>query len=692
MNEPQILLRPTTIIVSSAGQRFLHNLKINTAGFLAVSALVITYYTIPPLYQTEVRYSGDLSTKQAVISRNDRGLVLLDRRGQPFFTFDQPKQRTYITLSSVPQFVQAAAISSEDQDFYYHPGFSLKAIARSLSQDVEQRRLAYGGSTITQQLIKNTILSSDKSLTRKAQEIVLAYDVEQRYSKKDILEMYLNAVYFGEGAFGIEEAAKTYFDKSAKELDLAQSALLIGLLPAPSQLSPLNGDFTQAKIRQQIVLQKMLDNNYITRAEKSQAEEEKLVFVPPKKDLNSQAFHFAFLVRDELTKMYGEDYLVYSGLKVKTTVDLEWQDFAQRVVSAQVARLAPNRVSNGAAVVIDPKTGQVKALVGSYNWYDEGFGKVDVAVSPRQPGSAFKPIYYSQAFEEGLITPATILKDRPTSYPVKPKPYSPKNYDGRFRGLVTARRALANSLNVPSVQVLNKVGITQAVEMGQRLGLSTLKDPSEYGLSLALGAAEVKLLDLTGAYAVFANRGQYNKVTTILEIRDKNDTVIYSYEPQPERVLSPQTAFLISSILSDSKTRAEVFGNILDISRPAAVKTGTTEDYKDAWAIGYTPSLAVGAWVGNNDGTPMDNIAGSLGAAPIWQALMKKFLAGTAMESFEPPGGVKTLTICSYNGLVAKEAASSAVKEYFIEGTEPRGICQPRQPPSPAKPSPTPAP
>lgn len=664
-------------------------MKINTAGFLAVSVLVITYYTIPPLYQTEARYSGDLSTKQAIVSHNDRGLVLLDHQGQPFFTFDQPKQRTYMTLSNISQFVQAAAVASEDKDFYSHPGFSLKAIARSLSQDVKQRRLAYGGSTITQQLIKNTVLNSNKNFTRKAQEIVLATDLEKRYSKDDILEMYLNTVYFGEGSFGIEEAAKTYFGKSARDLDLAESSLLTGLLPAPSKLSPVSGNFGESKTRQEIVLGEMLEQGYITLEEKVQAQREELVFAPPRNDFNSQAFHFAFLVREQLIDKYGEEYLSNSGFKVKTTIDLNWQATAQRVVFDQVKKLAPNRVTNGAAVVIDPKTGEVKALVGSYDWADTKFGKVDVALSPRQPGSSFKPIYYAAALDRGLITPATILKDQPVSYPLKPGIYKPKNYDGRFRGNVSVRRALANSLNVPSVEVLNKLGIPQAVEMGQEMGLTTLKDPAEYGLSLALGAGEIKLLDLTGAYAVFANGGNKNQVTTILEIRDKEDQVIYSYEPNPKQIVSPQTAFLISSILSDSNTRREIFGNTLDNKLAAAVKTGTTENYKDAWTIGYTPSLAVGAWVGNNDGTPMDNIAGSLGAAPIWKSLMENFLNGLPVESFNVPEGINSLTVCSYNGLIAKEATSSAVREYFIQGTEPKGICGPPKAPSPKKSNPT---
>ncbi|MCL5784487.1 MAG: penicillin-binding protein 1C [Patescibacteria group bacterium] len=656
------------------------------AGILIISVL---FFVVTPM-STYVYFAQELGSKESIMDRNDTGVILYDRNDRPFFTLYQAKHKTFVPLSQIPKATQEAAVASEDKDFYSHHGYSIKAIIRSLYRDFQEGKLAYGGSTITQQLVKNVLLNSNKSITRKFQEIILAQELERRYSKDEILEMYLNSVYFGEGAFGIEEASQAYFGKHSQDLTLGESALLIGLLPAPSQLSPLHGDINQAKARQKMVLQKMVEQKYISLEDKKNAEEQALVFSPVQDDLNSHAFHFAMMVRDELIAKYGEEQIARSGFKVKTTLDLDWQEYAENAVKQQVAKLAPNGVSNGAAVVIDPKTGEIKALVGSKDWFNADFGKVNVAIRPRQPGSAFKPIVYSTAFEKGVITPSTVLKDVPTTFGTN---YRPKDYDGRYRGQVTARRALANSLNIPSVEVLSRVGVPEAVDMAQRLGITTIQDPQKYGLSLVLGAGEVKLVELTDAYAVFADQGQYNPPTTILEIEDKRQQIVYKYNPAPKQVLTPEVSFLISSILSDNKTRAEEFGNTLNISRQAAVKTGTTENYRDAWTIGYTPSLVVGVWVGNNNGASMDNIAGSLGAAPIWQGLMEKFLAGTPVEKFTPPEGVVAVTTCRPAGAitaVSQEATSSAFTEYYIKGTQPQQSCSIPRPIISISPIPTP--
>ncbi|MDO8498679.1 MAG: PBP1A family penicillin-binding protein [bacterium] len=652
--------------------------RIDLTDILVCFIFTSLFLMVVPIL-TFASFSLDLITKEAVMNKNDTGLTLLDRNGVPFFNFYEAKNKTFVPLSQIPKSAQEAAIASEDKDFDSHPGFSVKSILRSLYIDINQRDLAYGGSTLTQQLVKNTLLNPQKNLMRKYQEVILAHEIEQRYSKAEVLEMYLNSVYFGEGAFGIEEASQTFFGKPAVQLDLAESAFLIGLLPAPSKLSPFTGDPEEGKVRQVIVLQKMVEQKYITLEQKSQAEAEKLTFQHPTKPFNSQGFHFAMLVRDQLVQKYGEEIVSRSGFKVRTTLDLSWQDFTEKTVKEQVRNLGPNGVTNGAAVVMDSKTGEVKALVGSIDFRNSKFGQVDVATSPRQPGSSFKPIYYSAALEKGIITPATILQDTPRTFGIN---YRPKDYDGRFRGPVTARRALSNSLNIPSVEVMSKLGVPEALDQAQKYGLTTLQDPNQYGLSLALGAGEVKLLEMTGAYAIFANQGQKNDNATILQIKDKQDQVVYSYQPQPQPVLSLGAAFLISSILSDNQARREIFGNTLDMSRPAAVKTGTTENYRDAWTLGYTPSLTVGVWVGNNDGKPMDNIAGSLGAAPIWRILMEKFLAGTPVEKFTPPSN----EIIMYNCRVqyGKEATQSAtLNEYFLKGSSP-GYC------SPVKSNPTP--
>lgn len=651
-------------------------------GFLAVAG----FLSIIPLI-TYTYFATTLASKETLTRHNDSGIELLDRYNKPFFTFYQTKHKQEIPLSDIPKFLQEAIIAMEDKDFYSHPGFSIPAIFRSFVDNIRGRSLRYGGSTITQQLVKNSLLSPRKDFLRKFQEVVLASEIERRYSKNEILEMYLNTAYFGEGAFGIEEAAHVYFNDKAKNLTDAQSAILAGILPAPSRYSLINGNLSDAKIRQELVLERMLIQGYITEDRRKEIIAENLDINPAVSDINSTAAHFALMVKIELIKKYGEEEVARSGYKVKTTLDLEWQKFAEATVAKQIQNLKGNNVSNGAAVVIDPKRSEIRVLVGSKDWYDQDFGKFNIALSLRPPGSAFKPVVYLRAFEKNLITPATILRDEPTTFPnfdenkffasfpsraqaqaaLASDPnafYRPVNYDRKFRGPVTARRALANSLNVPSVAVMKKVGVEEALDSARNLGLSTLGDSSKYGLSLVLGAGEVSLLEMTNAYSVFANNGKKGEPALILEVKDKMANVIYKYEPDEVQVIEPKYAFLISSILSDNKTRGEVFGTALNISRPAAVKTGTTEDFKDAWTIGYTPSLAVGVWVGNNLNQPMDGIAGSLGAAPIWRELMEKFLSGTPVENFDQPEGVIKAAICG-------------TTEYFVKGSEPKASCPP---------------
>lgn len=623
-------------------------------------------------------FAKDLTTKERIMNKNDTGIMLLDRNERPFFTFYQAKNRTIVPLSRITKNVQDAVIASEDSEFYSHQGFSIRGIVRSVFINVTQRKIASGGSTITQQLVKNALLTSQRSILRKYQEIVLAQEIERRYSKKEILEMYFNSVYFGEGAFGIEQAAQTYFGKHAEDLDIAEASFLVGLLPSPSEFDPFTGGYTKAKMQQRKVLQKMFERGYITRAQKVQAEDKELSFSASKELVNTIGPHFAVMVRDELIKKYGEEKIIRSGFKVKTTLDLDWQTYAEKVVADQVALLAPNKVTNGAATVIDPQTGQVKVLVGSKDWHNDAFGKLNIATTTRQPGSSFKPIVYAAAFEKGLITPATILRDEQTTFAGN---YRPLDYDRKFRGSVTVRRSLANSLNIPSVAILERLGVSNAILAAQQFGITTIEnDLSLYGLSLVLGTGEVKLLELTNAYATFANKGKKNDITTVLEIKDKTNKIIYRHHPNSQQVISEATAFLISSILSDSAARAEVFGNTLNTSLPAAVKTGTTENYKDAWTIGYTPSLAVGVWVGNNDGAPMDNVAGSLGAAPIWRELIETFSKGITVESFTPPVGVTQMSICIPSG--EKDRVPFAMVEYFVEGTQPQAPCIPTRTPT----------
>lgn len=632
-------------------------------AFLAFSLVMIgigAYFYFSPI----------IANKSSLMNNNNTGLTLLDREGNPFFTFYEAKSGDYVKLSEISDFAEKAAVAVEDKEFYSHNGISIKGILRSVLYNLEQQDMAYGGSTITQQLVKNTLLSPEKSVVRKLKEAVLAQEVERRYSKDEILEMYLNSVYFGKGAFGIEQAAEAYFGKSADKLSLSEASFLIGILPSPS-----NAESEEGLVRQKYVLQQLHKNGDITEEELRSALESKLVFSESTADINVLAPHFAVMVRDQLAEKYGEEVIIRSGFRVQTTLDPEWQLYAEDTVKRNVANLAGNNVTNGAAVVMIPGTGEVRALVGSVDWYDSRVGKVNMATSPRQPGSSFKPFVYGIALEGGSITPATVLRDTPTTIKMVDCQvnctYKPQNYDGRFRGPVLVRRALANSLNIPAVQVMQRVGVQPVLDKAQELGIESLKDASNYGPSLVLGAGEVPLVDMTQAYGAFANYGELVKAKTYTQIVNKSGKVIEANREERKRVWSESVAFIISSILSDTRARAEMFGSALNISRPAAVKTGTTDDYRDAWTIGYTPDLLVGVWVGNNYNEPMDRIAGSLGAAPIWRQLMEQFSRGMVVKNFEAPDSVVRLAICGGT----ESATGSAKFEYFVEGTQAGKSC-----------------
>lgn len=624
--------------------------------------------------RTEKSFASDLAQKEHILRRNETGLVLLDRANRPFFSFYEAQKKTFVPLSQIPKHVQQAVIAVEDKNFYSHRGFSVRAIARSMVHNIYYGTLSYGGSTITQQLAKNTLLHSRKSVFRKYQEIILARQLERRYSKDDILELYLNSVYFGEGAFGIEAAAQTYFNTPTNSLTLAEGSLLAALLPAPSRLSPISGDRNSAEARQKLVLRKMAEQNYISTDEQSRTEHSPLIFAQRQHPDRTHAAHFALMIRQALVQKFGEETIAQSGYRVKTTIDLDWQMHAERALKEHVESLHRHGVTNGAVVVLDPSTGEILSLVGSTAWEEPGFGKINMALVPRQPGSSFKPIAYATALEHRVITPATVLHDIPTTYG---RNYRPMNFDKRFRGSVLARQALATSLNVPSVEVMSRTGVPAVLATAQRLGISTLRDSSKYGLSLVLGAGEVPLVEMTNAYATFANNGQRQELLSILEIRNKYGEIVYTASPKTEQAVSPEVAFQISSMLSDVRARAPVFGNFLTISRPTAVKTGTSEDYRDAWTLGYTPSLAIGIWIGNSDNTPMDHIAGALGAAPVWRNLMERFLDGTPREQFVPPSSLRIASICPWNGLLATDG-NSGYREYFLAGTQPTHMCVPK--------------
>lgn len=644
-------------------------------GILLLIALITTIY-----------FANTLSSKEAIMNRNNVGVTLQDKDGKNFYQLYDARSETRVPLKQMSKQVKEAIIAAEDKNFYKHSGFSVGGIAQAVWENIRPGGLGSGGSTLTQQLVKNALLTPDRSFLRKYQELVLSVEIERRYSKDEILEMYLNSVFFGENTFGIEDASQRYFGKSANQLNLAQASMLVGVLPAPSAYSPISGNQDYAEERQDYVLGRMAEDGYISEAQAEAADDTKLSYKPASEDNRFKAPHFAEMVKDALIEEYGEQQIARSGYTVRTTLNQEWQKKTETAVAQQVDALAYTNASNGSAVITDPRTGEVRAVVGSKDWNNEKFGKVNMATTPRQPGSSFKPLVYATGIEEKTISAATIMHDKPTNF----GGYQPENYDLGYRGDVTVRRALANSLNIPAVEAMQKIGIQDVLDTAEDLGVTSLTgSPNDYGLALALGAGEVPLTEMTNAYATFANQGRYNELQLWTTILDKSDKEVFTYEATPQRVISAETAYIMSSILSDNAARAETFGSSLTVyGHAAAVKTGTTEDYRGALTVGYTPNLAIGVWVGNNDNSSMTAVGGSAGAAPIWQRLMTELLAGTSDEQFPEPSGIIARQICRSNGAIAENKGGNTITEYFRSGTLPNKRCNEKveEKPQPQKP------
>jgi 1A family penicillin-binding protein len=653
-----------------------------TASFLIIIALFTTIY-----------FANSLGSKEQIMNRNKTGVTLLDQKGRVFYRFNNARSDTRVPLTEVSEVTKQALIASEDKNFYKHGGFSIPGIANAAWQNIAPSGLDNGGSTLTQQLVKNSLLTRDRNFLRKYQELVLSIEIERRYTKDEILEMYLNSVYFGEGAFGIEDAAQTYFGISAKDLNTAQASMLVGVLPAPSAYSPVSGSPEKAKVRQNYVLGRMVEEEFITEAQKDEASATSLAFAEPKPEEDNKAPHFALMAKEALEKEFGEERVARSGYQVTTSLDLDWQAIAESAVANQVNRLSGSNVSNGAAVVQDPRTGQIKALVGSADWDNEVNGKFNVAKASRQPGSSFKPLVYATGIENKDFSAATIFKDEETDFGGG---FKPKNYDLRFHGNVTTRKALANSYNIPAVKALQLAGIDETISTARDFGITTIDKKNNPGLAMALGTEVVPLTEMTNAYATFANQGRFNEQVMFTSIIDKNEKNIFKSEPDNKEVMSDQSAFIVSSILSDNQARSPTFGSSLSLSggRLAAVKTGTTEDYRDALTIGYTPSLVVGVWIGNNDNSSMSRVAGSGGAGPIWRGIMNQILSGSPKEEFIVPSSVTSRTICRSGGELSKFAGGDTMTEYFRPGTLPTTTCNNSAPqaPKPAETTPTPSP
>ncbi len=649
-----------------------------TSIFFTLLFLAFSYFTYDVAIK-DLPSPTDLSNKEQNLTTR-----ILDRNGNLLYRIYEDENRTLIALPNVSQYAKEATIAIEDRDFYKHIGFSFRGIFRAMIRNFSGETVQ-GGSTITQQLIKNRLLSKEKTYRRKVRELMLSLIAERIYSKEQILEMYLNTVPYGGSTYGIEEASWRYFNKSAKDLSLAEAALLAGLPQAPSTYTPFGSNPELAYERQAEVLRRMVEDGYISQLQADQARQEKLIFNQDRIDI--QAPHFVMYVRKLLALKYGEEMVSKGGLEVRTTLDLSLQHQAQDIVSSEVSKLKAFKISNGAALVTNPKTGEILAMVGGADYYDFLHdGQVNVTIRPRQPGSSIKPLTYATAFERGK-TAASIIDDSPVVYQIPgSKPYAPKNYDGRFHGRVTLREALASSYNVPAVKLLAELGVSNLIDKAESLGINTWQDRNRFGLSLTLGAGEVLMTDLAAAYSTFANLGYPVTLNPFLEVNNYKGETIYrdhcaidADNCYQDLELSPKAAYLITDILSDNKARTPAFGafSVLNIpNQQVAVKTGTTNSMKDNWTIGYTTNRLVATWVGNNDNTPMSYVAsGITGASPIWNKIMLLLLDDQNPHRFVVPENMIKVKICAVTGTLPCAKCPRVVEEIFVKGTEPQNFC-----------------
>lgn len=648
------------------------------AGLIALVVGVLSVIIVVAWFSRNLPKPGQLSQTA------NASAVFMDRNDRVLFEISEDKSRVPVDYDEIsPKLVQAT-VAIEDKNFFKHKGISEIGIIRSLLNLLVKREIEGGGSTITQQLIKNVLLDPRQTPSRKIKEIILAIEVERRYSKEQIITMYLNEVPYGGSFWGIESGAQGYFGKPAKDLNVLESAFLAGLPQSPSLYSPFIGKKDLWKARTADVLRRMREDKYITKDEekKALADMEKLKFSEPK--LSIAAPHFVFYVRDLIKEQYGADVLK-QGIRVKTTLDYQVQKEAQNIVKDEVQKIKGLHVGNGASVVLDSKDADILAMVGSYDYNNEEYGNFNAAVAKRQPGSSIKPITYATAFEKGY-TPATVIMDLKTTFPDQgDKEYVPVNYDGTYHGPVQLRFALANSYNIPAVKLLAMVGINSFLQKASAMGLEdfapTQANANRYGLAVTLGGGESTLLDMTSAFSVFARGGDYIKPHGIIEIKDNKGKSIYKYKADsPKRVFSKEISFLISHILSDNVARTPAFGSNSFLNIPGktvAVKTGTTNDKRDNWAIGYTNDVTVGVWVGNNDNSPMNQgvASGVTGASPIWSRVMKALLSSGDYKDgiISKPDDVVATEIDSVWGGLPKDGQPKRT-EYFVKGTEPTDV------------------
>jgi penicillin-binding protein 1C len=613
---------------------FLFSCGLIIAGILLIW---VSTFKIPSLDTIEER-----KITQSTKIYDSTGKILL-------FDVYQNAKRTIVPLQEISPYIRLATVSIEDKDFYIHHGFKPTSFLRAILVNTLSAGYAQGGSTITQQVVKNSILIGDKTITRKLKEIVLALKLDRTMSKDEVLSIYLNENPYGGSIYGVEEASQAFFATSSSGVTLAQAAYLAAIPQAPTYYSPYGQHKDKLDERKNLVLREMLKDKKITDTEYAKAINEKVDFVP-KGSAKIKAPHFVMFIKDYLEKKYGADVLEQGGLKVITTLNYELQAKAEQTAKKYGEINSKNfNGTNDAFIAIDPKTGGILTMVGSRDYFDVDIdGQFNVTTAHRQPGSTFKPFVYAEAFVKGY-TPETILFDLPTQFSTKCTPdnttsldgcYAPVNYDDRFRGPMTLRDALAQSINIPSVKLLYLAGIKESIDLAENMGITSLGNPNDYGLTLVLGGGEVSLLDMTSAYGVFATEGMRVPYTGIIKVEDRNGNTLEQINPRPYQVLDQEPARKISDILSDNVARTPLYGANSALyfpGRDVAVKTGTTNDYKDAWIIGYTPSIVVGTWAGNNDNSPMAKKVSGLIVAPMWREFMDEVVKTIPNENFTPP-------------------------------------------------------
>ena len=620
------------------------------------------------------------------LRRIDQSTKIYDRTGEILlYDMSSDARRALVPFEDISPYARAATLAIEDKNFYSHNGFQWTSFLRAVLVNVSTLSFSQGGSTITQQVVKNSILTKDKTPTRKLKELILAIKLEKVLTKDEILSLYLNEIPYGGTVYGIGEAAQSFFGKPASGLTLAESAYLASLPKAPTFYSPYGHNLSELEARKDLVLHEMLASNFISAEEYEDAVKERVEFKPRGNTGSIKAPHFVFFVIDYLTKKYGEGVVADNGFKVITTLDYSIQLEAE-AISKKYGAINKEKFNgeNNGMVAIDPKSGDILMMVGSRDYFDKEIdGNFNVTTGFRQPGSTFKPFIYATMFKKGY-TDQTILYDTPIQFAARCAPdnfttddicYAPDNYDNRFRGPITVRNALAQSVNIPAVQGLYLAGIGDSIATAKSMGIESLNDPSRYGLSLVLGGGEASLLDMTAAYSVFANDGIRNPYNPVLRVEDAEGNIVDRSSLSPRRVLPEEVSRLITDILSDNAARTPGFGanSALYIpTRPVAVKTGTSNDYRDVWIIGYTPNLTVGAWVGNNDNRPMEKKVSGLVVAPLWREYMEQILPQFPIETFIPP---KPEDLSDLKPILRGDWSTGGIHSilYWVDKNNPRG-------------------